>query len=152
MRQMSLRSFIYKNFRESEVQNLDRIIVVNFYVRWFDIAMDDAALMSSLERGGDLTGDSQSLVDSNRTSRDPIGQRRTFNQFHRQRHKAVRLFESKNGSDVWMIQRCQHLGFALEPGESIGVLCKGFRQDFNRHVAIEFLVARAINLTHAARA
>ena len=51
-----------------------------------------------------------------------------------------------------MIQRCQHLGFAFESREPIRILGKGFRQYFDRDVAIKFFIARAIHLTHPARA
>jgi len=39
------------------------------------------------------------------------------------------------GSDVWMIQGCQQLGFTLEPGYAVGIFCELFRQYFDRHVA-----------------
>ena len=68
MRQISVGSFIDENFSESEVENFDCRIVSDFYVRWFDIAMDNAAFMGSFECGGDLPGDSQSFVDWNRTA------------------------------------------------------------------------------------
>ena len=64
----------------------------------------------------------------------------------------VRLFEAIDGSNVWMIQRCQHLGFALEAGEPIRILRKGLRQYFDRDIAIQLFVARPIHLTHSALA
>jgi hypothetical protein len=41
--------------------------------------------------------------------------------------------------DVWVIQRGQHLGFALEAGHAFRVLCEGFRQDLQRNFALEFV-------------
>ena len=51
-----------------------------------------------------------------------------------------------------MIQRGQNLGFALEPRHALGVGGEGFGQDFQRHVAAQLRVARAIHLAHPARA
>ena len=49
-----------------------------------------------------------------------------------------------------MIERGEHLCFALEAGQPIGSSANG-RQDLQRDVATSFGVARAIHLTHAAR-
>ena len=49
-----------------------------------------------------------------------------------------------------MVQGGQCLGFALEAGEIIGVVGKGTGKDFNGDIAVEFVVARALNLAHAA--
>ena len=48
------------------------------------------------------------------------------------------------------VQRGQHLGFPFEPRHALGVLCKCFRQEFERHVATEACVARAMHLAHPA--
>ena len=51
-----------------------------------------------------------------------------------------------------MIQRRQHLRFSPEPREPIRIERKGVGQDFQRDVAIELRIARAIHLAHAAGA
>ena len=51
-----------------------------------------------------------------------------------------------------MVQRRQHLRFALKPGEPFGIMREGFRQDFDGHVAPELGVVRLIDLAHPARA
>ncbi len=50
-----------------------------------------------------------------------------------------------------MIQRSQHLRFALEPRQPISIMCKGFGQYFDRYVAAEFGVVRLIHLAHPTR-
>src|SRR5262245_35478924 len=50
-----------------------------------------------------------------------------------------------------MIERCEHLRFALEPGDAIGIGGERIGQDLDRDVASELRVARAIDLAHAAR-
>ena len=52
--------------------------------------------------------------------------------------------------DVRMVQRRERLRFAREPGEPVGIAGERVRQDFQRDVAIELRIARAIHLPHAA--
>ena len=51
-----------------------------------------------------------------------------------------------------MVQRSKELRLALEAGQAIRINCKQLRQDLQRDVAIQFGIARAIHLTHAAGA
>jgi len=41
-----------------------------------------------------------------------------------------------------MVERRQHLRFAFKAGHALGVLSKGFRQDFQRDVAAQLGIAR----------
>ena len=49
-----------------------------------------------------------------------------------------------------MIQRRQNFRFTLEPGQSLGILCEGGGQNFDRYFAIQLGVLGAIDLTHPA--
>ena len=51
-----------------------------------------------------------------------------------------------------MIQRRKRPGLALESRQPLGILRKGFRQDFDRDVTTEVVVGRAIHLAHPAHA
>ena len=51
-----------------------------------------------------------------------------------------------------MIERGEHLRFACEPREPVGVAGERVGQDLERDIAIELRVARAIHLAHPARA
>ena len=51
-----------------------------------------------------------------------------------------------------MVQRREHLRFALKPGEAIGIAGERVGQDLQRDVAIQLRIARAIHLAHAALA
>ena len=51
-----------------------------------------------------------------------------------------------------MVQRGEHLGFALEARQAFGIERELLRQNLDRDVAIQLRVARAIHLAHAARA
>ena len=62
------------------------------------------------------------------------------------------FFDAVNGGDVRMVQRREHFGFALEAGEAFGIVGEARREDFDRDVALQPRVARAIDLAHAAGA
>ena len=47
-----------------------------------------------------------------------------------------------------MIERRQHLRFAPEPPETIGVAREGVGDDFQRDIAAEIRVTGAVDLTH----
>ena len=51
-----------------------------------------------------------------------------------------------------MVQRGEHLRLAIEPREPLGVVRDRRQQHLDRDVAIQLGIARAIDLTHAARA
>ena len=51
-----------------------------------------------------------------------------------------------------MIQRRQHLSLAFETSHALGVIGERGGQNFQRDLASEIGVGRAINLTHPARA
>ena len=59
------------------------------------------------------------------------------------------LFEAVDCGDVGMIQRGEHLGFALEPCQAVGVVRERLRQDLDRDVTIQLGVACAVDLTHS---
>ena len=54
--------------------------------------MDDPLFMGGFERLRDLPGDGQRLVERDRSLRNPVGQRRSLDQF--QHERAVLPFES----------------------------------------------------------
>lgn len=62
---------------------------------------------------------------------------------------AVRFVEAVNRADVWMIQRRQRVRFAPEARHALGVVRERFGKNLEGNVAIEFGVARAIDLAHA---
>jgi hypothetical protein len=49
--------------------------------------------------------------------------------------------------DVRMVQRGQRLRLALEPRHPLRIVGERVRQDFDRHVATEFRIARTIDLS-----
>jgi len=52
---------------------------------------------------------------------------------------------------MWMVQRGEHLRFALEPRETFWVGCEEIGQHFEGDVATELCVVRPVDFAHPAR-
>ena len=113
--------------------------------------MNDALLVRALERVGDLPRDGNRVVEGDRALSNAVRQRRTFDEFQHQRVHAGRILQAVDVSDVRVVERGEHLRLAAEARQAIGIGGEELGQDFDRDVAIELRVARAIHLAHAAR-
>jgi hypothetical protein len=47
-----------------------------------------------------------------------------------------------------MVERGEHLRFALEAGQSVSAVCERVGQDFDGDLAIQLAIAGAIHLAH----
>ena len=83
--------------------------------------MNDALLVGGFEGFSNLLGDGEGFIDGDRPLHDAIRQRRPFDQFEDQRPDAARFLQPVDTPDIPMIERGQHLGFALEAGQPVGV-------------------------------
>ena len=75
-----------------------------------------------------------------------------LDQLHHQRANTARFFEAVNVRDIRMVQGRERLGFAGEPGQSVGVAGECVWQDFEGDVTIQLRVARAVDHPHPALA
>jgi hypothetical protein len=116
------------------------------------IAVDDPFLMRRIERGGDLSGNSESLGDGQRPARQPICERWALDQLEDERRHAITFFQSVDRADVGMVERGEQPRLAREAHAPFRIGCELRRQDLDRDVAPELGVARPIDLAHAARA
>jgi hypothetical protein len=62
------------------------------------------------------------------------------------------ILEAIDVTDVRVIQRREQLRLALEAREPLRIACDRLRQDFDRDVAIQRRIARAIDFAHPAGA
>ena len=117
--------------------------------------MDDASIVGRFQRLGDLLGDWQGLVERDWSLRDAVGQRRPFDQLQDERPLVASRFsgtflQTVDRRDVGMIQRREHVGLALEPGESVTIVDEGVGEDLQRDIAAELCIRRPIHPAHAA--
>jgi len=116
------------------------------------IAMDDALPVRRVERLGHLSGDGERLVQREPPFGDAVGQRRSLDQLHDDGADAVGLGQAVDRRDVRMVERGQHLRFALESGQPLAIGRELCGNDLQRDVAVEGGVPRPIHLAHAAGA
>ncbi len=112
--------------------------------------MNDALLVRGLQRFGDLLRDGDRFIDRDCTIVDPIGEGWPFHELHHQSRDSPAALESIDRRNVGMVQRGQHFGLALEPGEAVGILRDRFRQDLDGDGPLQAGVGGAIHLAHAA--
>ena len=111
--------------------------------------MDDAARVCCVQRPCDLPGVFERFPPRHHSAADPLTQRLPFEQLHHGVGDAVVAAEVVNGEDIGMRQRRDCMRLALEARQAIGIGRKLHRQDFERNLATQFRVARAIDLSHA---
>ena len=119
--------------------------------------MDDALLVRRLERGRNLRGDRQGLLDRYRTVGKTLREVVAFDELHdqgrRDRPAAVAwsdLLDAINLRDMRVIQRRERLRLAGEARHPLGVRGEQIRQDLDGDVAVEPRVAGAEHFAHAA--
>ncbi len=140
----------FHRFRQPEVEHLHRAVTSHLDVRGLQIAMNDPLFVRGFQGVRDLLRDRQASSIGICALRDPLREIVTLNEFHHERTYNPRLFEAVDVRDVRMVQRCEGLGFARESSQPIGIGCERLREDFERDVAIQLGIARAIDLSHAA--
>ena len=116
--------------------------------------MDDALLVGSGERVGDLARDAERVVERHprRRARDVIRERLAVHDLEHEEPRPTRFLEAVNARDVRMIERGENLRFALEPRDAIVILRECLGEDLQRDVTIEFRIAGAVDLAHTAGA
>ena len=138
--------------REAEVGDFHLVVRRDLDVGRLQIAMDDPFFVRGFERLHDLMADLQRLFDWHGAALQALGQRFSLDQFHDEEVAAARLLHPIQRRDVGMIQRGEHLRFALEPRDAFGVGRERVRQNLDRDRSAKLRIARAIDLAHAARA
>jgi hypothetical protein len=72
--------------------------------RWFQVAMNDSALVGRFQCVRNLGRDRDRFVGRNASGGDAVGERRTFDELHHERADAARFLEAVNVRDVGMVQ------------------------------------------------
>src|SRR5262245_60670424 len=103
--------------------------------------MNYAPLVRILQRIGDLQRDLPGVLERQRA----FG-RITLDQLHHERP----FFNSVYVRDIRVIERSQHLRFALETGQAGRVVGEGGGKDLDGHLAPQLRICRLPDLAHAA--
>ena len=68
------------------------------------------------------------------------------------RQGALGLLEAVDRRDIRVVQRCQHLGLALESRDPFVIRSERGRQHLDRNIAIQLAVTRPVHIAHSTRA
>jgi hypothetical protein len=114
--------------------------------------MNDSLFVRGFKRPRNLLRDRQCLVKWHGAQRDPVGERRAFDQFHHQCGCAVALLQPVDLRDVGMVQGGEHFGFPLEAGQSICIGRYGSGKNLDGDSALQIRVGCLVDLPHTADA
>ena len=114
--------------------------------------MHAPAFVRRFQRLGNLVRNRPGLVQPQRAAPQTLGEILPVDQLHDERAAGEGRLQPVNPGDVGVIERCEHLCLALEPGQPIGIAREVIGQDLDRDLAVEPHVARAVDLAHAAGA
>ena len=107
--------------------------------------MDDPFLVRGLQRVGNLLRHPKRLICGHRTTFNAVRQRLAVDELEHQKTRPIRFLEVMDRRNVGVIQRGQHFGFPLEPGQTIGVGGEGLGENLDRDVALQPGVARSVD-------
>ena len=96
----------------------------------------------------DLACDRQRLIKRDGALLNAIGKRRPLDQLQHERRQAGGFFKTVDRCDVRMIQGGEDFRFTLKASQAIGIVGKQFRQNLQRHIPAESVVAGAVDLAH----
>jgi hypothetical protein len=142
---------------ETEIEHLDIATGGELDVGRFEITVNDAVLVSFLERLRDLLRDLDSFVCRDRPALQALGEVFAVDELHRQevRGGAVvecRSLEAVDVGNVRVVERGEQLRLAFEACQALGVLGQLGWQQLDRDVAAEVGVGGAVHLARAASA
>ena len=114
--------------------------------------MDDSLPVCLVERVGNLHGGAERVIEWERASCQPLGQSLAFQILHHQEVDPALTANVINGTDVWMAQCSEGLGFPLESLSEFGIRRDVLGQDFDSDGTVEAGVGSTIHLAHATHA
>jgi hypothetical protein len=138
--------------RQAEVEDLQVPVAREEQVLGLQVAMHDALRVGRGQAFGDLPAVLRGLLGGERSGGEQLAQGLAVEQLHRRVVLPPGLTEVEDGQDVRVRERGHGLRFALEARERLRLAGKPRRQHLDRDVAVELLVARLPDLTHAPRA
>lgn len=112
----------------------------------FDVAMRDSGTMRTVERVGDLDGESERLIERVCPLLDAGGQSLALHVLHHHVTGAILIADVVEHADVRMVQRSHRASFAFETSAQIFALGDVLGQDLDGDAAVEARVASFVHL------
>src|SRR5713101_6600864 len=89
--------------RQTEVENLQLVSLVEHYVRGLDVAVNDVAAMSFGQRVGQLERELQRLIEGKWTPADELLERLAVDVLHHEEHDIFDFVDFVDRADVGVI-------------------------------------------------
>ena len=137
---------------QSEVEDIHIAVVSHHDVRRLQIAVDDVFPMRRRKRVGQRNRDVEEPRQRESTTANPLVERAPLNELHCHEGNIIVFLDGEDGDDMRVVERGDGLGFASEARETIDVSREGIGKNLQRHIAIQFRVERAVDLSHATSA
>ena len=141
-----------RQFRQTEVENLEAPVFRDEQVLGLEIPMDDPLLVRGRESPRDLDRVVQSFARRERPRRETAAQRVAFEKLADHIRRALDRSDVVDRRDVRMVQDSRRARFVLEAAQPIRILRERRRQHFDSDLAAEPRILRAVDLPHPTRA
>src|SRR5438132_8921223 len=139
-------------FRQAEIQDLHDPVATKHDVVRFDVPMNDAGLVSSRKRAGNLRGHTKRVAEFDRRTSDAIAQGLAIDVFSGYEVDGIALIDLIDSDDVGMIQSGSRLGLLNEAAHAVAISSNRGRQNLEGNLAIEFRIERQKHFAHSALA
>ena len=118
----------------------------------FDVAVNNAFCVCSVERIRDLNPDRQHRLDLQRSASDTVFQCHAVEELHSDKRLMVLLPDFIDRADIGMIQGGSRLRLALKPSQRLGVVRNSIREKLQGDKSVQGYVLGLVDYTHAAAA
>ena len=139
---------LWRQLGESEVQHLHDTVASNHDVFRLDVAVNDAGLVSRLQRRGYLRGDVEHFTDCHPRVGHVFSQSFAVDELRDDEVTPVDLANFIDRDDVGMIERRGGLRLLLESTQLVRIVVEGSWEQLERHFTVEFRVQSQIDFTH----
>src|SRR5437867_6643808 len=136
--------------RQTEVENLQLVSLVEHYVRGLDVAVNDVAAMRFGQRVGQLERELQRLIEGKRPPADELLERLAVDVLHHEEHDVLGFVNFVDCADVRMIDSRCSASLPQEAHASLLVTYQLGGKRFDGDRAVKLCVFRFVDHTHTA--
>ena len=140
------------HLRQAEIEDLGLAACGQEDIGRLDVAMDDAGAVRGVEGVGQRCANVEQRRQLDRARTEPLAQRLSLEQLHREIVSIALLADVVDGADVRVIERRGGARLAQKALDSGGVSADGLRQQLESNPAPQPRVFGPVHDPHAARA
>ena len=138
------------NLRQTEIQHLYFATRLNHDIRRFDVTVCDALAVRSIQGVSDLNAEVSDFVCFENASANLHIERLTFDIFHDNEVRPIRLADFIGMSDIDVIERRRGLSFVHKTTKPFSIAGKIRRENLQRNLATQSRISRQVHFSHSA--